>query len=500
MKTLNAAALRLFTSAPLMLHERFQQNPMLLFGSDAFGVAPADSETETTVETASDDDGIRVIAIRGMIIPRYEDSGWDWPFTCMDELQADLRDAIADPAVRGVILDIRSPGGICWLVPETAKLIRELSAVKPIYGVADPQAASAGYYLLAPCTRRYVTRSGEVGSIGVWTMHVDQSKMLDEIGLKVTLIFEGAHKVDGNPFEPLPDDVKADLQREVKITYDMFTGDVAQFVGVSLEKVLTDFGQGRCLQAADALAAGMVDGIASLDDVRAALTKELDAQQSAAVDPLDGTRAAIPDLETRSIEGGEVRAVPVVGSETPLLSGTALKFGSASRDLGGFREVFEAGAFADAIATNADDARVIWQHDPKCVFGRVKAGTATITEDATGIHYTAEPPDAQWARDAMASIRRGDVDQNSFAFMVAEPRASNERWERRKDGIYRIISKARLVEVGPQTHPAYADTSVAVRSMQVWQASNPVSMPGDVPEVFSRDLAAKRLKLTLADI
>jgi HK97 family phage prohead protease len=77
-----------------------------------------------------------------------------------------------------------------------------------------------------------------------------------------------------------------------------------------------------------------------------------------------------------------------------------------------------------------------------------------------------EPPDAQWARDAMASIRRGDVDQNSFAFMVAEPRASNERWERRKDGIYRIISKARLVEVGPQTHPAYADTSVAVRSMQ----------------------------------
>jgi ClpP class serine protease len=248
----------------------------------------------------------------------------------MDELQAELRDAIADPAVRGVILDIRSPGGICWLVPETAKLIRELSTVKPIYGVRG--SAGGERRLLPPGAVHEALRHA------LWRSRID--RRLDDARRPIEdarrdrhqghadlrgraqgrrqSVRTAARRREGGP-----------AARSAKSTYDMFTGDVAQFFGVSLEKVLADFGQGRCLQAADALAAGMVDGIASLDDVRAAMAKELDAQQSAAVDPLDGTRAAIPDLETRSIEGGEVRAVPVVGSETPLLSGTALKFGSA---------------------------------------------------------------------------------------------------------------------------------------------------------------------------
>jgi hypothetical protein len=57
----------------------------------------------------------------------------------------------------------------------------------------------------------------------VWTMHIDQSKLLEELGIKVTLIFEGEHKVDGNPFEPLSNDARADCSTTTRVTYDMFT-------------------------------------------------------------------------------------------------------------------------------------------------------------------------------------------------------------------------------------------------------------------------------------
>lgn len=483
-QTPNVALLQLLARAPLAIKK--DVIPSLLLPH----AGPSDyylEDGEPTTDDPTNRGGILVVPIRGVIVPCIEDAGW-YECTPLDRLVDTLEAAAANPAIQGIVLDISSPGGIVWLVPEAAKKIRAIALVKPVRAVANAQAASAAYYLMTAAGKRYVTPSGEVGSVGVWCMHVDQSKMLEEIGLKVTLIFEGEHKVDGNPFEPLSKEAQADLQRSTKTTYDMFTGDVASYMGVSLKKVLADFGQGRCLQAADALTAGMVDGIATLDEVIAELAAEIAAM--AEPEPAAEPREALAELETRSIEG-----VSVSGKR---IAGTGVRWGSPSCDLGGFREIFDSAAFTDSIAT--DDIRVIWQHDSKFVFGRVRAGTAAITEDFDGLQYTAEPPNAQWARDAVESIRRGDVTQNSFAFMVAEPKADNQRWERRSDGVYRIITKARLVEVGPQTNPAYTDTTVAVRSMAAAIALNP-ALGADLPAVVpshSVDIAARRLKLALA--
>jgi uncharacterized protein len=187
-------------------------------------------------------------------------------------------------------------------------------------------------------------------------------------------------------------------------------------------------------------------------------------------------------IERRFIpaERVEVRAE---GDEGPVLSGVAVNFGSLSLDLGGFREEFAPGAFADTL--ESDDIRVVWQHDNSFVFGRVRAGTARVWEDDGALRYTATPPEAQWAKDAMESIKRGDVDQNSFAFMAVD-----EKWEKRDSEMVRIVTRAKLFEVGPQTMPAYPDTSVAVRSMEQWRDSQ-----APAPTAGTLDVRRKRLEL-----
>lgn len=160
-------------------------------------------------------------------------------------------------------------------------------------------------------------------------------------------------------------------------------------------------------------------------------------------------------IERRDLHG-EVRAAGEEGK----LQGVGLRYGSLSVDMGNWRELFESGAFDESL--KEDDIRVIWQHDNRYVFGRVRADTARIWSDDEALQYEATPPDAGWARDAMESIRRGDVNQNSFGFTV--PEGGDEIMEQ-DGGIVRVVKRARLVEIGPQTRPAYTDTEVIVRSV-----------------------------------
>jgi HK97 family phage prohead protease len=176
------------------------------------------------------------------------------------------------------------------------------------------------------------------------------------------------------------------------------------------------------------------------------------------------------NIERRAIADAEARAK----SDDGKVAGTGVFFNSWSADLGGMRERFLPGAFDQSI--REDDIRVQWQHSSQHVLGRVRAGTARVWADERGLHYEADPPDAQWARDAVESIRRGDVDQNSFAFFLE--RDDDQEWEERDGLFWRTIRRARLREVGPQTDPAYPDTTVAMRSIP--QVVEPVVYPTDL--------------------
>lgn len=162
------------------------------------------------------------------------------------------------------------------------------------------------------------------------------------------------------------------------------------------------------------------------------------------------------EIERRIVDGQvEIRSA----DGKPVIEGYAALYGVLSDDLGGFREILLPGAFADRLG---DDVRALWQHDPLYVFGRTTPGTLTLTEDEIGLRYRVTPPDSQWARDAMLSIARGDVNQSSFAFSVLP---DGESWDLAEGGqVVRTIRRiARLYDVSAVTYAAYPQTSVSVQ-------------------------------------
>ena len=192
------------------------------------------------------------------------------------------------------------------------------------------------------------------------------------------------------------------------------------------------------------------------------------------------------DIETRTLPGKvELRQE---GDAAPVLVGTAIQWDTWSVDLGGFKERFARGAVAWD-----KDFRVIDQHDNTRVWGRMGAGTARLTIDDFGAHYEADPPDTQWARDSMASIKRSDIYQNSFSFCVAEPVEQNQVWGLEPDGTTtRTVLRAHVYEMGPQTTPAYPTTSVALRSLD--EARKAGMVVGIAPAV-SPDVLAEQARL-----
>jgi signal peptide peptidase SppA len=195
-----------------------------------------------------------------------------------------FREALADDNVKAIVIDIDSPGGLIDLVPEASAEIRAGREQKKIVAVANTMAASAAYWLAAQATELVVTPSGQVGSIGVFAIHEDFSKMEQMMGIATTIISAGPYKTDGNPYEPLSKSAQAALQDQVDQLYAMFTADVAAGRGVKPEAVAAGYGSGRLLLAGDALAVGMVDRIEALEDTLARLGGTPDEEDDNAPD------------------------------------------------------------------------------------------------------------------------------------------------------------------------------------------------------------------------
>lgn len=153
---------------------------------------------------------------------------------------------------------------------------------------------------------------------------------------------------------------------------------------------------------------------------------------------------------------------------TRRIVGHAAVFNQWSEDLGGFREQIAPGAFAEAI--NADDVRALFNHDTNQVLGRNRSKTLTLLEDQRGLLSEIILPDTQLARDLEALMKRGDINQMSFAFSIEE---DGQTWKKTGEGPWeRTITKvSRLFDVSVVTFPAYPQTDAAVRAMQAVKAA-----------------------------
>ncbi|MHC2066553.1 S49 family peptidase [Bremerella sp. T1] len=173
-----------------------------------------------------------------------------------------------------IILDIDSPGGTAAGNIELADRILVASMKTPVVAIANPLAASAAYYFGSAANRFYVTPSGDGGSIGTYTMHVDESEMLKKMGIKIKIIKAGKFKAEGNSFQPLTPESEKYIQSQINELNSDFVRTVARNRGVSVSYVEENFGQGRTMVARQAVAAGLFDGIRTLPNLIAQSSNE----------------------------------------------------------------------------------------------------------------------------------------------------------------------------------------------------------------------------------
>ena len=204
-----------------------------------------------------------VITQRGNMVDDVSGSGT----VSTQQFSAALREALADESVSQILIDIDSPGGSVYGVAEPADEILGARSVKPVVAIANSLAASAAYWIGCSAGQFFMSPGAEVGSIGVWQAHFDYSQAFAAEGIMPTLISAGKYKVEGNPYAPLDEEALGFMQSRVDDYYGGFTKAVARGRGVPIAQVRDGMGQGRVLGADAALAQGMVDGVASFDDV-----------------------------------------------------------------------------------------------------------------------------------------------------------------------------------------------------------------------------------------
>jgi signal peptide peptidase SppA len=211
---------------------------------------------------------VAVIPLKGLIVP--EADLLSQMFGCgggLAQFRSDVAGAMANPDVKALVIDIDSPGGLVDMTPETADFLyaQRQTNEKPIIAQVNTLTASAAYWIASQAHEVVSTPSGETGSIGVYQLHVDESKAIEMEGVKPTLISAGKYKVEGNPFEPLSDEARDWTQGVVDDYYSQFTAAVAKGREDTASNVKNGYGEGRVLTSARALRAGLIDRVSTLD-------------------------------------------------------------------------------------------------------------------------------------------------------------------------------------------------------------------------------------------
>lgn len=234
--------------------------------------------------TADRDGAIAVIPVRGVISQRasmIEDVS-PGAGTSAERIEEQIREAHGSRDIKALVLDVDSPGGAAAGTPEAAEVIRAYrGGDKPLVAQVHGLAASAAYWLASAADEIVSTRSSQIGSIGVITVHESISRMLEDEGKTETVISAGAYKAEANPYEPLSDEAREHLQSVVDQYYGLFVRGVAEGRGVSAEMVESEFGQGRTLLADDALQAGMIDRIGTMRETLQRLGADVEGGASA---------------------------------------------------------------------------------------------------------------------------------------------------------------------------------------------------------------------------
>jgi signal peptide peptidase SppA len=259
--------------------------------------------------------GVLLIPIKGVLLHDfgYQLGSWATGYTYIWKA---FERGLADGNVRGIALIIDSPGGHVAGNFDLVDMIFAARGQKPVRAFAAESAYSAAYSIASAAGRIVVSRTGGVGSIGVVTAHIDISKAVDAAGIKITFIHAGKHKVDGNAYEALPEDVKDRIQARIDELYGVFVSTVARNRGMDEKAVRKT--EALTFTATQAQSNGLADEIGSLEDATAAFAAELFSEGDEEMSTQDkaADKAALDTARAEGRTEGEK-----VGRETGMKEG-----------------------------------------------------------------------------------------------------------------------------------------------------------------------------------
>jgi signal peptide peptidase SppA len=260
----------------LATHERIEE--MLspeLSANDNFWPEPGDWKAAYRPYVV--ENGVLKIPVMGVLLNRFGFALGRYA-TGYTYIQKAVERGMADPGVKGIAFICDSPGGEVAGCFELTDMIYGARREKPMRAFAVDYAYSAAFSVASAAHKISMTRSGGVGSVGVVTAHVDYSKMLNDFGIKVTFIFAGKHKVDGNAYEKLAPSVKARIQEKIDRIYGVFAVTVAR--NRKMEEQAVRDTEALTYDATTAIDVGFADKVGVFEDEITAFADELNTDRS----------------------------------------------------------------------------------------------------------------------------------------------------------------------------------------------------------------------------
>lgn len=310
------------------------------------------------VNEAGDQEGfVQVLDLIGSLIPRNRGFSDSSGLRSYRTLVYEVEQAINNPDVMGLVLDVDSYGGTAQGCARAARVIREASLQKPIYAHIDLNAYSAAYWLASACSRVVLSDADAgVGSIGCLAIHKEISRRAEIEGDTYTIARWGEKKAVLNLIEPLSPENGGKLQASVDQIGEAFAASVAEYRGLDVAKVV-DL-QAACFSGTEAIDLGLADEIASFADTCAGVVEAGRKQKKSSKSFFASGKAQKTEAEhTAQLDnqqGGNPMSLPEQLSALLEQDGADEALASVLSEKG-FVTQAEAGAMVDEAAKNTQN-------------------------------------------------------------------------------------------------------------------------------------------------
>jgi signal peptide peptidase SppA len=311
-------------------------------------------------------DGLAVIPITGPLTKRMSFFSVLFGGSSYEKISSDFKMAIEDEEVRGIVLDIDSPGGTVSGAEGLADLVFNSRGEKPIIAFANGLMASAAYWIGSAADAIIAENTSVAGSIGVLMIHTDYSELEKKMGVKTTYLSAGSYKAMGNSSQPLSDQAKDYFQSQLNYVYSIFVETVARNRDVEVDRVLIKMADGKTFIGQQAKDAGLVDEIGGLDVALALASSmmnenyqlpiggfSMDKKDQNKIETVDVLTAAFPELvmeaQDKAVEAvrEKTRQEAITEERDRIIELVDIQFGE--EQAAGLRKVIEEGVTSSQL-------------------------------------------------------------------------------------------------------------------------------------------------------